>query len=137
MPYVIADDLPDEPAGVRFRRLLDRPEILQMPGAHLGIAKVPDERLDRCAALFSPKSTVRATIEFVDVAGLNKGASGTTQFTTGFLAAVKSNDALIQVVRLFDDPPCLIPTAASTRSATSPPSKPSSSSATWPCSSRA
>ncbi|MBW6397477.1 methylisocitrate lyase [Roseomonas sp. HJA6] len=38
MPYVIADDIPDEPAGVRFRRLLDRPEILQLPGAHLGIA---------------------------------------------------------------------------------------------------
>ena len=38
MPYVIADDLPEEPAGVRFRRLLERPQILQMPGAHLGIA---------------------------------------------------------------------------------------------------
>lgn len=71
--------------------------------AHLGIAKVPDERLDRCAALFKPKSTVHATIEFVDVAGLKKGASGTTQFTTGFLSAVKTNDALIQVVRLFND----------------------------------
>lgn len=79
------------------------PSASPKTGAHLGIAKVPDERLDRCAALFSPKSTVRATIEFVDVAGLNKGASGTTQFTTGFLAAVKSNDALIQVVRLFQD----------------------------------
>src|SRR5438067_9966723 len=71
--------------------------------AHLGVVKVPDERLDRCAAIFSPKSTVYATIEFVDVAGLKKGASGTTQFTTGFLAAVKNNDALIQVVRLFGD----------------------------------
>src|SRR6266545_1014251 len=69
--------------------------------AHLGIAKVPDERLDRCAALFSPKSTVYATIEFVDVAGLKKGASATTQFTTSFLSAVKTNDALVQVVRLF------------------------------------
>src|SRR6267154_2766285 len=67
----------------------------------LGIAKVPDERLDRCSALFHPKSTVNATIEFVDVAGLKKGASGTTQFTTSFLSAVKTNDALIQVVRLF------------------------------------
>src|SRR5688572_26147889 len=68
---------------------------------HLGIARVPDERLERCAAIFSPKSTVHATIEFVDVAGLKKGASGTSQFTTGFLSAVKTNDALIQVVRLF------------------------------------
>jgi GTP-binding protein YchF len=71
--------------------------------AHLGVAKVPDARLGRCATIFSPKSTVYATIEFVDVAGLKKGASGTTQFTTGFLSAVKTNDALIQVVRLFHD----------------------------------
>lgn len=69
--------------------------------AHLGIVRVPDPRLDKCSAIFSPKSTVHATIEFVDVAGLKKGASGTTQFTTGFLSAVKTNDALIQVVRLF------------------------------------
>jgi methylisocitrate lyase len=38
MPYVIGADLPTEPAGVRFRALLDRPEILRMPGAHLGLA---------------------------------------------------------------------------------------------------
>ncbi len=69
--------------------------------AHVGVVKVPDARLDRCSALFSPKSTVHATIEFVDVAGLKKGASGTAQFTTSFLSAVKNNDALIQVVRLF------------------------------------
>jgi GTP-binding protein YchF len=77
------------------------PAASAKPDAHLGIVKVPDERLDRCSALFSPKSTVHATIEFVDVAGLKKGASGTTQFTTSFLSAVKNNDALIQVVRLF------------------------------------
>lgn len=71
--------------------------------AHVGVAKVPDERLDRCAALFKPKSIAHATIEFVDVAGLQKGASGTAQFTTGFLSAVKTNDALIQVVRMFED----------------------------------
>ena len=70
---------------------------------HLGVIKVPDARLDRCSAIFSPKSTVYATIELVDVAGLKKGASGTAQFTTGFLSAVKSNDALIQVIRLFRD----------------------------------
>ena len=38
MPYVIGADVPDEPAGLRFRRLLERPEILQMPGAHIGMA---------------------------------------------------------------------------------------------------
>ena len=40
MPYVIADDLPEDPAGVRFRRMLERPEIMQLPGAHLGISAV-------------------------------------------------------------------------------------------------
>jgi methylisocitrate lyase len=38
MPYVIADDLPAEPAGLRFRAMLERPGILQLPGAHTGIA---------------------------------------------------------------------------------------------------
>jgi methylisocitrate lyase len=40
MPYVIGADVPDEPAGLRFRRLLERPEILQMPGAHFGMASL-------------------------------------------------------------------------------------------------
>lgn len=80
---------------------LDAATMTKGGAPHHGVVKVPDERLDRCSALFSPKSTVYATIEFVDVAGLQKGASGTAQFTTGFLSAVKNNDALIQVVRLF------------------------------------
>lgn len=71
--------------------------------AHHGIVKVPDERLDKCSAIFKPPSTVHATIEFVDVVGLKKGESGSTQFTTNFLASVKNNDALVQVVRLFRD----------------------------------
>jgi hypothetical protein len=79
------------------------PAAMSKSDAHLGVVKVPDERLDRCSALFKPKSTVYATIEFVDVAGLKKGASGTAQFTTAFLSAVKNNDALIQVVRLFEN----------------------------------
>ncbi len=69
--------------------------------AHHAVVKVPDARLERLAALFSPKRTVFATIEFVDVIGLKKGESGSTQFTTHFLASVKTNDALVQVVRLF------------------------------------
>lgn len=70
---------------------------------HHGIVKIPDARLERCSAVFKPKSTVHATIDFVDVVGLKKGASGTTQFTTSFFSAVKTNDAMIHVVRLFDD----------------------------------
>ncbi len=77
------------------------PTALAKSEAHHAIVKVPDARLDRCAGIFSPKSTIHATIEFVDVVGLKKGESGSTQFTTNFLSNVKTNDALVQVVRLF------------------------------------
>ncbi len=77
------------------------PSTLTRSEAHHAIVKVPDMRLVRCAEIFSPKSTVFATIEFVDVVGLKKGESGSTQFTTNFLSNVKTNDALVQVVRLF------------------------------------
>jgi ribosome-binding ATPase len=79
------------------------PSVLTKVEAHHAIVKIPDARLDKCSAIFSPKSTVHATIEFVDVVGLKKGESGSTQFTTNFLANVKTNDALIQVVRLFEN----------------------------------
>jgi GTP-binding protein YchF len=69
--------------------------------AHHAIVKIPDTRLDKCVEIFAPKNIVHATIEFVDVVGLKKGESGSTQFTTNFLSNVKTNDALIQVVRLF------------------------------------
>lgn len=77
------------------------PTVLAKVEAHHAVVKVPDKRLDKCAEIFTPKRIVHATIEFVDVAGLKKGDSGSTQFTTNFLANVKTNDALVQVVRLF------------------------------------
>jgi hypothetical protein len=70
---------------------------------HHGIVKIPDARLEKSAEIFKPKSTVHATIDFVDVVGLKKGSTGTTQFTTSFFSAVKTNDAMIHVVRLFQD----------------------------------
>jgi ribosome-binding ATPase len=79
------------------------PSVLARAEAHQAIVKVPDARLDRLSSIFSPKSTVHATIEFVDVVGLKKGETGSTQFTTNFLSSVKTNDALVQVVRLFAD----------------------------------
>ncbi|MGA7161657.1 MAG: redox-regulated ATPase YchF [Bacteroidota bacterium] len=79
------------------------PSVLTKVEAHHAIVKMPDARLDKCSTIFSPKSTVHATIEFVDVVGLKKGESGSTQFTTNFLSNVKTNDALVQVVRLFEN----------------------------------
>ncbi len=79
------------------------PAALTKTEAHQAVIKVPDARLDKLAEMFSPRRTVHATIEFVDVVGLKKGESGSTQFTTNFLASVKTNDALVQVVRLFSN----------------------------------
>ena len=79
------------------------PAAVGKTDAHRAVVRVPDPRLDRCSEIFQPRSTVHATIEFVDVAGLKKGASGTAQFTSGFLSAVKTNDALVQVVRMFEN----------------------------------
>ncbi|GGG26017.1 2-methylisocitrate lyase [Caldovatus sediminis] len=66
MPYVIADDLPTEPAGVRFRKLLDRPEILRMPGAHLGIAALLARRAG-FEALYMSGAAMSATMGLPDL----------------------------------------------------------------------
>ena len=66
MPYVIADDIPDEPAGVRFRRLLERPEILQMPGAHLGIAALLAKK-QGFEALYMSGAAMSATMGLPDL----------------------------------------------------------------------
>ena len=70
---------------------------------HQSVIKVPDKRLDKLTEIFQPKKKVNATIEVLDVVGLHKGDSNSTQFTGNFLAKVKNNDALIQVVRLFEN----------------------------------
>jgi ribosome-binding ATPase len=77
------------------------PAALARAEAHHSVVKVPDPRLEALAGVFKPQRVVNATIEFVDVVGLKKGETGSTQFTTNFLGNVKNNDALIQVVRVF------------------------------------
>lgn len=84
------------------KTLLD-PSELTKSEAHQAVIKVPDARLDKLTEMFNPKKKVNATIEVVDVVGLQKGDSGSTQFTGNFLAKVKTNDALVQVVRLFEN----------------------------------
>jgi len=79
------------------------PDALARQEARVGVVKVPDVRLEKLVEIFSPRSTVPATIEFVDVVGLQRGESGSTQFTTNFLGNLKNTDALVQVVRLFAD----------------------------------
>lgn len=77
------------------------PSSLKKAEPHLATIKVPDARLDTLSALFKPQKTTQAMIELIDVVGLKKGESGSTQFTTNFLTSVKMNDALVQVVRQF------------------------------------
>jgi len=67
--------------------------------AHIGIAKVLDDRLDRLAALFNPKKLVHATVEYADVAAISQEALK----ETAFLASLRNVDALIHVLRAFED----------------------------------
>lgn len=71
---------------------------------NVAMVKVPDARVDRLAEYYHPKKTVYTSIEFFDVVGLKKGDHSSTQFTGAFLGSVKTNDALMHVVRAFDDP---------------------------------
>lgn len=67
--------------------------------AHIGVATVPDDRLDRLAKLFDPKKLVHAQVEFADVAAIGQEALK----ETAFLATLRGVDALAHVVRAFED----------------------------------
>ena len=68
-----------------------------------GIVLVPDHRLDVLAAMYHPKKVTPATIEFVDIAGLVKGASRGEGLGNKFLSHIREVDAIVHVVRCFDD----------------------------------
>src|SRR5207302_10693881 len=68
--------------------------------AHVGVAEVPDDRLDRLAALYDPKKLVHATEEYVDVAAIGQEALK----ETAFLASLRGVDALAHVLRACADP---------------------------------
>ncbi|MCB0718782.1 MAG: redox-regulated ATPase YchF [Bacteroidetes bacterium] len=70
---------------------------------NVGVVPVPDERLTTLAGLAGSKETIHATIEFVDIAGLVEGASKGEGLGNQFLAHIREVDAIIHVVRCFDD----------------------------------
>ncbi len=70
---------------------------------NVGVVAVPDERLDKLAALYSSKKVTPATIEFVDIAGLVKGASKGEGLGNKFLSHIREVDAIVHVVRCFED----------------------------------
>ena len=69
-----------------------------------GIVEVPDPRLDALAKIVKPERTVPAVVEFVDIAGLVKGASEGEGLGNQFLANIREVDAIVHVVRCFEDP---------------------------------
>jgi ribosome-binding ATPase YchF (GTP1/OBG family) len=68
------------------------------------IVKVPDSRLDKLTSIFNPKKKVNATIEFVDLVGVQKTDKASSMFNSQFISKVRTNDAFLHVVRAFDDP---------------------------------
>ena len=71
---------------------------------NVGVVGVPDTRLERLASLAGSQQTVPATIEFVDIAGLVAGASKGEGLGNQFLSHIRETDAVVHVVRCFDDP---------------------------------
>ena len=71
---------------------------------NVGVVPVPDERLGRLAAVYKPKKTIYAALEFVDIAGLVKGASKGEGLGNQFLGNIRQVDAVAHVLRCFDDP---------------------------------
>ena len=70
---------------------------------NIGIVDVPDERIDKLAEMYNPKKVTRAYIEFVDIAGLVKGASQGEGLGNKFLSHIREVDAIVHVVRCFED----------------------------------
>jgi GTP-binding protein YchF len=86
-------------------RILTKAEISEQAyanprEAHVGVAKVPDDRLDKLAALYDPKKLTHAAVEYVDVGAIGQEALK----ETAFLSHLRNVDALAHVVRAFDDP---------------------------------
>ena len=70
---------------------------------NVGIVSVPDERLDKLAEMYNPEKFTPATLEFVDIAGLVKGASKGEGLGNKFLSNIREVDAIVHVVRCFQD----------------------------------
>lgn len=70
---------------------------------NVGVISVPDDRLTKLVEMCNPKSTIPATVEIVDIAGLVKGASKGEGLGNKFLANIRETDAILHVLRCFDD----------------------------------
>jgi len=84
-------------------RILTKAHLSAAPSnpreAHIGVAKVPDDRLDKLAALYNPKKLTHASVEYVDLGAIGQDALK----ESGFLGHLRNVDALAHVVRAFED----------------------------------
>lgn len=71
---------------------------------NIGVVPVPDERLDVLKKMYNPQKTTHAIIEFVDIAGLVKGASHGEGLGNKFLSHIREVDSIVEVVRCFENP---------------------------------
>ena len=71
---------------------------------NVGVVAVPDERVDNLAKMYNPQKVTKAVVEFVDIAGLVKGASKGEGLGNKFLSHIREVDAIVQVVRCFENP---------------------------------
>jgi ribosome-binding ATPase len=71
---------------------------------NVGMVEVPDDRLGRLAEIVAPKKVVPAVVQFVDIAGLVRGAADGEGLGNKFLANIRETDAIVHVVRCFEDP---------------------------------
>ena len=70
---------------------------------NVGVVTVPDERMDKLKEMYNPERFIPTTYEFTDIAGLVKGASKGEGLGNKFLAHIRETDAIVEVVRCFDD----------------------------------
>src|SRR5690242_1757089 len=71
---------------------------------NVGMVEVPDPRLQKLTSIVNPKKTVPAVVQFVDIAGLVKGAADGEGLGNKFLSNIRETDAILHVVRCFEDP---------------------------------
>ena len=71
---------------------------------NIGVVAVPDERLDVLTNIYKPEKTTHAVIEFVDIAGLVRGASKGEGLGNKFLSHIREVDSIVEIIRCFDDP---------------------------------
>ncbi|MCI8699910.1 MAG: redox-regulated ATPase YchF [Clostridia bacterium] len=70
---------------------------------NIGVVAVPDERVDKLSEIYKPQKVTKAIVEFVDIAGLVKGASKGEGLGNKFLSHIREVDSIVQVVRCFED----------------------------------